>query len=113
MTARLQTGADPELLCDSLAELLTALGVSEFEADYIREEAERRQPATPQVPEPTFADELQQQQQQHNERMSAIRGLAIETEIREQMLEAERARFERRMVRGENDLGLADADLAI
>ena len=113
MTARLQVGVDPELLCDSLAELLTALGVSEFEADYIREEAERRQPPTPQVPEPTFTDELQRQQQQHNERMSAIRGLTIEAEIKEQMLEAERTRFERQMVRGEDHAGHDAADFTI
>lgn len=45
--------------------------------------------------------------------MSAIRGLAIEAEIKEQMLEAERTRFERQMVRGEDHAGLDDADFAI
>jgi hypothetical protein len=113
LITRLQAGGDPQVLLESLRELLTALGVSEFEADYILEEVERRRPPRREPPRPDFGEELQRSQREHEERMTAIRGLNVESAIREQMLEAERARFERRMVRGEDDRGLDDADLAI
>ena len=113
LITRLQAGGDPEVLLESLRELLSALGVSEFEADYILEEVERRRPPRREPPRPDFGEELQRSQREHQERMTAIRGLNVESEIREQMVEAERARFERRMVRGGDDRGLDDADLAI
>lgn len=113
LITRLQAGSDPEVLLDSLGALLTALGVSEFEADYILEEAERRRPPRREPPQPDFGEELLRSQREHEARMTAIRGLAIESAIREQMLEAESTRFERMMVRGGDDSGLDDADFAL
>ena len=113
LAARLQAGGDPELLVESLGELLTALGVSPFEAEYLRQEADRRRPARREPPQPDFGEELLRSQREHEERMTAIQGLNIESAIREQMLEAERTRFERRMVRGGDDSGLDDADIGI
>ena len=113
LAARLQAGGDPELLVESLGELLAALGVSPFEAEYIRQEAEGRRPPRREPQQPDFGEQLLQSQREHEERMSAIRGLTIEAEIKEQMLEAERTRFERQMVRGEDHAGHDAADFAI
>jgi hypothetical protein len=91
--SRLAAGANPETLSQSLTALVQALGVAPFEADYIRTEAERRlTPRTAPVRRP-YAQRLAQLQAEHEQRMAALRGINLNDETREQLLEAEESRF--------------------
>lgn len=90
--SRLRAGIDSAVLTDSLTELLRCLGVSAFEAEYIRIEAERLLPA--QVPQPAFPSALLNLQRAHQQRLNAIRNLAgLDDDTREQLIEAEKTRF--------------------
>ena len=90
---RLRHGTSAEELMPGLTELVTALGMADYEADYIRMEAEgqRQRPAQTR---PGFASQLQSSQTEHEHRIQAIRDLPdLPAELREQLIEAEQQRF--------------------
>lgn len=94
MVRCLDAGTDPELLVESLAQLCTNLGIAAFEAEYIRAEAQRRQPRVERRSEPNFGQQIQQLQQDHERRLESLQSLSgVEPEVREQLVEAEESRF--------------------
>jgi len=100
---RAAAGGDVDELLSSLTDLVQALGVAGFEADYIVEEARRRQ--TPRGGNRSYNQELRSLQETHEQRMAAIRALeGVEPDTQEQLLEAEQTRFR------EAILGLGQAD---
>jgi hypothetical protein len=89
----LRAGQDAQTLLQSLTELVQHLGVAPFEADYIRTEAER-QMARPPAAEASYEQRMAQLQREHEQRMAALRSLqGLPPEVREQLIEAEDARF--------------------
>lgn len=97
---RLAQGTEREVLMDSLTDLVRDLGVAPFEAEYIGMEAETRQPPRPERRAPDFGEQIQQLEQEHEERMEAIRNLTVSDEsIREQLLETELNRFRDELLR--------------
>jgi len=90
---RLAAGQESQALVESLAPLVEALGVSAFEADYIRVEAERVRRA-PQRRQTSYAEQFEILQRQHEDRLTVLRNLAgIDADTREQLLESEMTRF--------------------
>jgi hypothetical protein len=90
---RLANGGDPAVLLESLQTLLQALGVAVFEADYIRTEAEGRLPANREHPV-SYSAALLHLQREHQRRLEALRTLpGLDSETREQLIEAEKTRF--------------------
>jgi hypothetical protein len=101
LARRLQAGASLTQASAGLSELVAALGLAPFEAEYIISEA--RQRVTVRQESPSFADAMRASQAAHEERLQAIRGMNdLNDEIREQLLEAEQERF-RSAVLGEAD----------
>lgn len=101
---RLAAGERANLLMNSLKRLVAALGVSNFEADYVRNEAHAMQ--TPRErPQPrTFPQQLAERQEVHQRRLEALRQThGLSEELREQLIEAEQERFREQML----DLGEA------
>ena len=101
-------GTDGQMLLDSLVELVEALGIADFEADYIRQEAERRlehRPGQTASGSPgEFQARLQQLQQDHDQRVQVIRSLAtLSEDVREQLLEAEDQRFQQQLFGRQSD----------
>lgn len=94
----LRKGADAEALSESLVELMEGLGVAEFEADYIRQEATRHR-GPRRTTEPSLAGQLEQLQREHEERMAAFGQLRIDSDVKAQLLESERQRFQETMLR--------------
>ena len=95
----LARGTESEVLLDSLTELVEALGLEGFEAEYIREAAERtvnrrrQQHSGGGVQE--FENRITQVQEEHVRRMEVIRGLGtVSEDVRQQLLEAEERRFQ-------------------
>lgn len=85
-------GANEELLLQSLRDLVVALGVAAFEADYMRDAADRQTNGS--KPAATPANRLAELKRDHESRGAAIReGLAQNPELQEQLLEAEENRF--------------------
>ncbi len=94
----LNRGCDPEVLFASLVELAVAYGMAEFEADYVRQEAERTRDvrATGEGDTATsqFQSRLTQLQRGHDQRMEVIRTLPnLSEDVRAQLLETEERRF--------------------
>jgi hypothetical protein len=84
-------GGDAGALLRSLRDLVVALGVAAFEADYIRAEADRTS-VRPAAPGP--ADRLAALKRDHDARVAAIReGLGQNPDLLEQLLEAEEGRY--------------------
>jgi hypothetical protein len=84
-------GCDAEILRESLRDLAVALGVAEFEADYI---ATAAQGSTRPRPAPTPTDRMAELKRDHDTRVAAIRdGLAQSPELQEQLLESEEGRY--------------------
>ncbi|MEZ6055490.1 MAG: hypothetical protein R3C01_02175 [Planctomycetaceae bacterium] len=96
----LRRGTSRDILIASLTELVEAMGMPGFEADYIRQEVDRTTGNVPPIPTggdavQDFQAQLLQVQEEHTQRVEAIRGLAsIDEEIRNQLLEAEERRFQ-------------------
>ncbi|MGD9648665.1 MAG: hypothetical protein AB7U73_23345 [Pirellulales bacterium] len=93
LIARLRAGGDAPALRQSLTELVTALGLARFEADYLWQEAEghieRRRPEPP-----NFASSVAALEQDHQQRRVVLQETpGVEEELREQLLEAEEQRF--------------------
>jgi hypothetical protein len=97
--ARLRQGMSAEELLPGLTELVAALGVADYEADYIRREAEgRHRPAAAQ-PQLGYAGRVRQLQTEHEQRIGSLRALTgIEDELKEQLIESEQQRFRERML---------------
>ena len=96
-TALLQTGVSVDVLMAGLTQLVSALGLAEFEADYIRLEAEaqisRREPVRR-----DFGQQLRQAQAEYRGRVHTLEGMTdLDDETREQLLEQEQLRFQERM----------------
>ena len=103
----LRAGQDNQALLDSLRELLTQLGISTFEADYIRTEAESRMSQRTVPVRPSYEQRMAQFQRDHEQRTAAIRNLPnLDGEAREQLLEAEESRFRQGLM----ELGNQDSD---
>lgn len=91
---RLHVGEDEQRLLTSLTTLVQALGMADFEAQYIVSEAEQRlaPPTRPQaVP---YEVQLRRLQSDHDQRVATLRSLAgLDNDLREQLLEVEQNRF--------------------
>lgn len=99
LAARLRQGMSAEELLPGLTELVAALGVAEYEADYIRREAEGRQRPTAAQPQLGYAGRVRQLQVEHDQRLDSLRALTgIEAELKEQLIESEQQRFRERML---------------
>jgi hypothetical protein len=97
-TRRLAGGQDRESLRQSLHQLVTALGVAGFEADYILAEAAESQPRQAEQPIEAFETRLRELQNDHRQRMDVLRNLQdVDSEIRDQLVEAEERRFQQRL----------------
>ena len=92
----LQQGRDTEQLLGEARMLVEALGVAAFEADYIAGEAHSRwsqHVPTPQTTQQTYAQQLEQLQQELQNRLQAIRANVQDEDLKEQLIEAEENRF--------------------
>ncbi|MFN0019465.1 MAG: hypothetical protein ACKVP0_14490 [Pirellulaceae bacterium] len=97
LTSKLQRGGSAGQATAGLRELIAALGMPNFEADYILTEARGR---TTVGPPPTFADQARQWQCEHQERLQAIRALPdLDPDVREQLTELEQERFRDQLMR--------------
>lgn len=109
LASLLAEGGDRDSLVRSLTELVHALGVAGYEANYILAEAEARLRG-PAIAPPSLEDRLRQVHCGHAQRLEAIRALAeLEDDVREQLLEAEEQRFAEEMLRTAEPNG--DVDL--
>jgi predicted secreted protein len=105
---RLRGGVAADELMEGLTELVTALGLADYEADYIRREAEPQIRPRAEV-RPAYAQQARQLQIEHDQRVESIRNLpGIAAELREQLMEQEEQRFRERMLA----LGNADGEQA-
>lgn len=101
---RLSSGAESETLYSSLADLVQALGVARFEADYIQAEAERQLDRPSPRSQRSFATAMAALQQEHQRRLEALAALAnLSPDLREQLAEAEDARFSEAMFELQRD----------
>ncbi|MGD9644338.1 MAG: hypothetical protein AB7U73_01415 [Pirellulales bacterium] len=94
LLARLRAGGNAADLRQSLEDLVTALGLASFEANYLWQEAEqqleRRRPSE----SPSFASSVATLEQDHQQRVQVLQETpGVEAELREQLLEAEEHRF--------------------
>lgn len=93
LARRLAAGEDEARLIQSLTDLVQALGMGQFESQYIADEARRRQvrPAGP-VAAP-YEDQLRRLQADHDQRLATLRSLSgLDDDLREQLIEAEQNR---------------------
>lgn len=82
-----------------LAQLIGALGIAEFEADYVRIEAESAvRTGQRDAPRPDFASRLRDVQAVHRERLQTLESLPdLDAESRELLIEQERMQFQERL----------------
>jgi hypothetical protein len=98
LARRLQAGTSLETAANGLRELISGLGVADYEADYIATEAQGRRRTATQA-EPSYRDRLRHVHAEHTQRLEAIRNTAdLDAELREQLLEAEQERFRRELL---------------
>ena len=96
---KLQQGSNTRQTAAGLQELVTALGLASFEAEYIITDAQVRTAARRAAP-PSFAEQARQWQQEHQDRLQTIRALPdLDPEVREQLLELEHERFRDQLLR--------------
>lgn len=98
LAEQLRTGASAEIAAAGLPELVTGLGIAEYEADYIVTEATTRTAQRPNVPTARFEDQVQRWQTEHAQRMGTLRSLTLEPELLEQLLEQEETRFREQLL---------------
>lgn len=98
---RLAAGENPDRLTHSLTTLVRALGMADFESDYIQSEAQQR--ATTSTAASTansYEQQLRTLKIGHEQRLSALRSLeGIDAETRTQLVEAEQTRFRESVLR--------------
>jgi hypothetical protein len=93
----LRSGASAEAVMPGLAQLVAALGVASFEADYIRIEAESRI-SHQETPRPDFAQLLREAQASYRGRVRTLESMTeLDTETREQLMEQEHVRFQQQL----------------
>lgn len=90
---QLRKGLTAEVIAAGLAELVSALGVAPYEAEYIAAEAIGRTAERPAASPTRFEDQVEEWQAQHQQRLQTLRSLSLEPELKEQLLEQEEARF--------------------
>lgn len=96
-TQLLQSGVSADALMPGLKQLVVALGVCEFEADYIRRDAEGQMGHQAPV-RPDFGQQLRDAQASHRQRMGALDGVSdLDPEVKEQLVEQEKQRFQEQM----------------
>ena len=85
-----QSGVNAEELMPGLTQLVSALGMAPFEADYIRADAQSQIiPRTP--PRPDFGQQLRDAQTAYRGRVHTLESLQdLDSETREQLLEQEK-----------------------
>lgn len=93
LAEQLRRGASAEAAAAGLADLVVALGVADYEADYIVTEARGRTTARATPSPARFEDQVQQWQAEHARRLETLRGLPLDAELKEQLLEQEETRF--------------------
>jgi hypothetical protein len=92
-TRRLAAGEDEVRLRTSLLQLVQALGMADFEAEYLESEVRRRLPGPNSVPVETYEDRLRTLQTTHVQRMETIQSLTgLDEELRDQLIETEQNR---------------------
>ena len=98
LVARLQSGQSIRASAKGLGELVTALGIAKYEADYLIAEASAA--GTLPAPAPvTFTQLAQKWQADLQQRSDAIQSLTnLDTDLREQLLEQEQQRFRERLL---------------
>lgn len=98
LMTRLQSGQTVNSAAKGLEELMAALGIAKYEADYLIAEASDAGslPAPVQI---TFTQQAQQWQTELRQRTDAIQSLTeLDTDLREQLLEQEQHRFRERLL---------------
>ena len=92
-----QSGVSAEELMPGLTQLVSALGMAPFEADYIRTDALSQ--IIPQIPpRPDFGQQLRDAQTAYRSRVETLESLQdLDSETREQLMEQEKIRFEEQL----------------
>ncbi len=99
LARRLAAGQEEGRLLASLSELIQALGVAAFEAQYIVAEARSRASAATTTDE-SFGGRLRELRRDHEQRMRALRGLTgVDADMKEQLIETEQMRFRQAVLR--------------
>jgi hypothetical protein len=99
MATRLATGQDESRLIASLTDLVQALGIASFEAQYIVSEA-RTRVSTASSSDDSFNAQLRSLHREHDQRMRALRGMnGVDADTKEQLLETEQSRFREAVIR--------------
>lgn len=98
LVTNLRAGQAVDATAAGLAELVTALGIAEYEAEYLVQEASTL--AATRVSAPlSFAQQAQQWQGELRQRLEVIQGLNdLDPDLREQLIEQEQQRFRERLV---------------
>jgi hypothetical protein len=97
---RLEAGESERLLLTSLAQLLTALGVATFEAEYIARDARRLSPnaACKRAGDPALRGRLDHLAIEHRQRLAAIAATqGLDPALRENLRQSEIARYQREL----------------
>jgi len=98
LARRLQAGVGLQAAANGLRELIAALGVAAYEADYIATEAQACQ-TSPVERDPDYRERLRNSHAAHTRRLDAIRNTPdLDEELLEQLLEAEQERFRREVL---------------
>ncbi len=114
VSLRSPVSGDDSLIAESLAELVTALGVSDFEAEYIIREAQDDKNTLGDRSANTFGTRLRNLEREHKSRLSAIDSLSpSDVAIREQLREAENNRFQEEMLGTTDSESLPNEDVSI
>ena len=102
LVTKLRAGHAVDAAAAGLVELVTALGIAEYEAEYLVQEASASGATRVDTPA-SFAQQAQQWQSELRQRLEAIQSLSdLDPDLREQLIEQEQQRFrERLMAAGE------------
>jgi hypothetical protein len=99
LARRLTGGQEEGRLISSLTDLIQALGVASFEAQYIVAEARSRVSAATLTDE-SFGGRLRELRRDHEQRMRALRGLTgVDPDMKDQLIETEQMRFRQAVLR--------------
>lgn len=114
LAKRLAAGGDLEMLTRSLTDLVAALGVSDFEADYILQEVQSHERNSQNEQGEGYGSRLRKLELEHRQRVSAIEALSQQdAAIKQQLLEAENNRFHEEMLGTTDSPALSSDDVSI